>query len=233
MCTVSYVPLGPGQFILTSNRDENPARITHQPGEETTLVASQTIVCPKDSQAGGSWIAMSAEGKVACLLNGAFKKHAHTPPYEKSRGLILMDYFSYESAIQFHNKVNLKGIENFTLIMLEEGRVYELRWDGEERFFKFLDEKEPHLWSSCTLYDEATAAQKELKFSTWLEENEKPSVEQLSFFHGYNNPDGFLLERPEVKTVSITSVQKTGSSITMIYYDLLTGTHAEKQVALE
>lgn len=231
MCTVTFVPLGADQFILTSNRDENPDRVTHQPGE-TTIVQSESIVCPKDSKAGGSWIAMSVDGRVACLLNGAFKKHEHRPPYEKSRGLILMDYFSYESAIQFHNKYNFTGIENFTLLMLENGNVFELRWDGEEKFFKFINEKEPHIWSSCTLYDEDAAANKEFKFMDWVEEKPKPSADELAFFHGLKNPDGFLLELPMVKTVSITTVEKTSSFIRMNYNDLLTNAGVEKKLAL-
>lgn len=248
MCTVSYVPLGLDQFILTSNRDENPDRITLQPGEEITIVQSETmptgqadIICPKDSKAGGSWIAMSTNGKVACLLNGAFKKHVHEPSYRKSRGLILMEYFSFSNAIEFHNKIDLRGIENFTLIMLEEDSGYELRWNGEEKFFKFILKNEAQLWSSCTLYDEETALQKEIKFNNWIETKEKPTVGELSFFHGLNNPDGFLLparlfgsdeKKQMVKTVSITSVQKRDSSISMHYYDLLTKTSVEKQVEL-
>src|SRR5215216_6452651 len=115
MCTVSYVPLKNKEFILTSNRDENPLRVTHDPGDATTIQDSGTIISPRDSKAGGSWIGMSANGKIACLLNGAFKKHHHNPPYSRSRGLVLMEYFSYNSAMEFHNKVKLEGVENFTL----------------------------------------------------------------------------------------------------------------------
>ncbi len=228
MCTVSFVPLDSGNFILTSNRDENPDRVTLEP----TIVESGEIVCPKDSQAGGSWIAMSTSGKVACLLNGAFKKHEHNPPYSRSRGLIVMEYFSSESAIQFHNKVNLQGVENFTLLMFENGMVYEFRWDGEEKFFQLKDETDPHIWSSCTLYDEDTAADKEFKFQDWMEENPKPTEEQISFFHGYKNPEGFLLDLSQVKTVSITSVQKIGNKMRMKYHDLLTGPDADQSITL-
>ncbi len=232
MCTVSYVPLGSGNFILTSNRDENPERVTHEPGDETTIVEAGTIICPKDSKAGGSWIAMSTQGKVACLLNGAFIKHSHQPPYRKSRGLILMEYFSYETAIQFHNKIDLKNIENFTLIMLENGMVYELKWDGEEKFFQMKEENETHLWSSCTLYDEETASGKDLKFHSWIDTQTQITADGLSFFHGLNNPDGFLLDLPIVKTVSITTVQKSSNEIRMNYHDLLTRDHVEKTVSI-
>lgn len=231
MCTVSYVPLGAGNFILTSNRDENPDRVTIEPGKETTLVEASTIICPRDSKAGGSWIAMSINGRVACLLNGAFKKHSHEPPYSRSRGLIVMEYFLYESAIQFHNKVDLKGVENFTLIMLENGMVYEMRWDGEEKFFQLKDERDAHIWSSCTLYDEDTAADKEFKFQDWMEEKGKPTVDEIAFFHGLNNPDGFLLELPQVKTVSITTIEKKTTGIRMDYHDLLTRLNVEKTIS--
>ena len=230
MCTVSYVPLGPGNFILTSNRDENPQRVTLEPGKSTTLVEAETIIAPKDTKAGGSWIAMSAHGKVACLLNGAFVKHQHEPPYRKSRGLVLLDYFSFSTAIEYHNKADLQGIENFTLLMLENGMLYELRWDGQEKFFAMKEEDEPHLWSSCTLYDAETASNKEQKFLHWMEDHEKPTAAELAFFHGLNNPDGFLLELPMVKTVSITTVHKTAADIRMDYYDLLTAHNVEKTV---
>jgi hypothetical protein len=232
MCTVSYVPLGSGNFILTSNRDENPERITLEPGQQITISQTNTIICPKDSKAGGSWIAMSNNGKVACLLNGAFKKHHHKPPYSRSRGLVLMEYFQHPGAIPFHNKVDLQGVENFTLLMFENGMVYELRWDGEEKFFQLKDENEPTLWSSCTLYDDETAAYKDLKFQNWIEEKEKPTPAELIHFHGYNNPDGYLLDLPIVKTVSITSIQKTGDQLQMKYCDLLTGHDVDKSIVL-
>ena len=232
MCTVSYVPLGSGHFILTSNRDENPERVTIEPGKETNIVQSDSIICPKDSKAGGSWIGMSTNGKVACLLNGAFIKHKHIPPYRKSRGLVLMDYFQANSAIEYHNKVDLNGIENFTLLMLENGMVYEFRWDGEEKFFQLKDESESHLWSSCTLYPEEVAEQKNEKFHHWIEKIESPNAEEIAFFHGLNNAEGFLLELPMVKTVSITSIEKTPTHIQMDYHDLLTNTDVSKTVQI-
>ena len=232
MCTVSYVPLGSGNFILTSNRDENPERVTLEPGQQITISHTETIICPKDSKAGGSWIGMSNNGKVACLLNGAFKKHQHKPPYNRSRGLVLMEYFQHPGAIQFHNKVDLQGVENFTLLMFENGMVYEMRWDGEEKFFQLMDENEPTLWSSCTLYDEETSATKDLKFQNWIESRERVTPDELVHFHGYNNPEGFLLDLPIVKTVSITCIQKTDNKLHMKYHDLLTGHDVDKSIVL-
>jgi hypothetical protein len=232
MCTVSYVPLGSGNFILTSNRDENPERVTLEPGQHITIRETETIICPKDSKAGGSWIAMSSDGRIACLLNGAFKKHQHQPPYSRSRGLIVMEYFSYPTAIDFHNRVDLTGVENFTLLMLQDGMVYEMRWDGQEKFFLLKDEEEPALWSSCTLYDEETAAAKEFKFQHWIESKETVTPPEIVHFHGYKNPEGFLLDLPMVKTVSITCIKKTSDKLHMKYHDLLTGHDVDKSINL-
>lgn len=232
MCTVSYVPTGAGNYILTSNRDENPDRITHFPGEETTIVESSTIVCPKDSKAGGTWIAMSGRGKVACLLNGAFVKHKHQPPYRKSRGLILLDYFNFPSATDFVSGVDLQEIENFTLVMAENGKLFELRWDGVQKYIKELDALTHHLWSSCTLYDSDTAQNKYMKFDKWIKSTPQTDAESIARFHGYHNPDGFILERPMVKTVSITTITKDNTGLGMVYHDLVSGHDVQKQIGL-
>lgn len=232
MCTVSYVPTGDHNFILTSNRDENPERITHFPGEKSTIVVSNTIVCPKDSKAGGTWIAMSENGRVACLLNGAFVKHKHEPPYRLSRGLILLDYFSYGSAGEFANMVALNEIENFTLVMVENSRLFELRWDGSQKYFVELDATKPYLWSSCTLYDDSTAEAKYVKFINWISLNPQLHPQAMAHFHGFNNPEGFILDRPLVKTVSITTISKSSSSFEMCYHDLLTNQDVIQQIGI-
>jgi len=232
MCTVTFVPLGKNEFILTSNRDEDPNRVTLDPENLTTIKDNGFIVSPRDSKAGGSWIGMSEDGKVACLLNGAFVKHHHNPPYSRSRGLVLMEYFSSKSAMDFHNRVDLNGVENFTLLMLENNRVYEFRWDGEEKFFDIKDEREPHIWSSCTLYDAATSAQKETRFLNWFDEQKEFSDDKMASFHGFKNPPGFLLELPMVKTVSITTIHKNAEELTMKYHDLLTYHDVTKTIEL-
>ncbi|MBK6665833.1 MAG: NRDE family protein [Saprospiraceae bacterium] len=71
MCTVSYMPTKSG-FILTSSRDESKVRKALPPA--TYHLHGQDLVFPKDILAGGTWIAASERGQVACLLNGAFDK---------------------------------------------------------------------------------------------------------------------------------------------------------------
>ncbi len=71
MCTVTYLPLGNNNFILTSNRDETPLRKTIPPKEYDENGVELTY--PKDELAGGTWIGLSDKNRLVCLLNGGFK----------------------------------------------------------------------------------------------------------------------------------------------------------------
>lgn len=232
MCTVTYIPTGPQSFILTSNRDENPQRATGSPDANCTISQEEYVVFPKDQRAGGTWIAISSLNRMACLLNGAFVKHQHRPPYRKSRGLIVLDFFSAAGIRSFVENIDLDGVEPFTLVMIDRGELGELRWDGSQKYFRALDSSEAWIWSSATLYDEQTAAAKEIRFRQWLAVHDTPLPEEVSHFHGVNNPEGYLLDLPVVKTVSITSVENTGDTLCMVYHDLLTGAHSARTVEI-
>ena len=93
MCTVTYVPNQEG-IILTSNRDESPER---SPKNITRLVGRFNLCFPQDTLAGGTWIAADDRRRIICVLNGAFEKHAHVPPYRKSRGILALEYFNFET----------------------------------------------------------------------------------------------------------------------------------------
>ncbi|HAD11338.1 MAG TPA: hypothetical protein DCF33_02760, partial [Saprospirales bacterium] len=111
MCTVTYLPLSNG-FILTHNRDEAPARSPKSIVRE----GSPAILFPRDTHAGGTWIACSQSGRTACLLNGAFVLHRRQPPYRRSRGLLLLDFFDWKNADDFFAEYDLHNIEPFTFL---------------------------------------------------------------------------------------------------------------------
>ena len=91
MCTVTFLPVG-NTLYLTSNRDEAAARkIADAP--QIVPFSAGNILFPKDSEAGGTWVATHENGNAMVLLNGAFVKHQHNPPYRKSRGLIFLEVF--------------------------------------------------------------------------------------------------------------------------------------------
>lgn len=224
MCTVTYIPQSGNDFILTSNRDENSARSP----QNLTRGRVQTVelIFPRDTAAGGTWIAASNDGRVVCLLNGAFEKHSHRPPYRRSRGLMVLDCFSFLSAETFVRYYQFQGMEPFTFIMAGNKRLHELRWDGKNIHFKKLDENEKHIWSSSTLYPPDIQEKRLSWFKSWKKNRTDFSLKAIQNFHhhgGEADPwNGFVMNRKNiVQTVSVTNVVKKAHKIEMIYHDLL------------
>lgn len=190
MCTVTYLPR-PSGFILTHNRDEAPSRSPQSIVREAKSDGN-TLLFPRDIKAGGTWIATSRQGRTACLLNGAFVKHHHQPPYRRSRGLILLDFFEWEQPDDFFQQYDLEGVEPFTMLFFAQEkhfessnisessipRVSEFRWDGQQRFFTPLPSNEAHFWCSSTLYPPAMQARREQVFRDWLAQSPHHSITQ-------------------------------------------------------
>jgi hypothetical protein len=226
MCTVSFVPTGEGDFILTSNRDETVARgLASFPKKFNR--DGQTIICPVDPLASGSWIAISENGNLRCLLNGAFQKHSHHPPYRLSRGIVVLDSLSFDDPHEFSKKYDLDDIEPFTMVMVrneKEPIIFELRWDGKEKYLRSLSAADVLLWSSATLYTGEVAAAKEKAFKNYLEELTVLTAENLVEIHSHFLYEDWIqgAERVSVvSTLSITSVESKDSRMQMNYRDLV------------
>jgi len=234
MCTVTYIPQPEGSFILTSNRDESPLRSPENLSMESHH--GRTLLFPKDKGAGGSWIAASDDNRVACVLNGAFVKHKHQPPYRKSRGLMLVEYFGFPSVNDFAKRYDFEGIEPFTLILVEGNKPFEIRWDGRSLHHKILEPNEMHIWSSATLYPPEVQEKRLMWFNRWKEEASDFSLESIRAFHLHGGePDpwnGFVMNRNDkVRTVSVTSVVQEPDGFEMIYGDLLRNTEKRMKLA--
>lgn len=248
MCTVTYLPYRDG-FILTHNRDEAPTRSPHLISREKR--AGSTLIFPKDTKAGGAWIAASDKGATACLLNGAFVKHSHEPPYRRSRGLVLLDFFDASDPEQFFSTYELAGIEPFTLLFFRKNQVEEFRWDGERRHHKSMPPDQPHFWCSATLYPPVIQALREQVFEQWLEKNKSflqptpgyeppegrrlPSrIYRLHLTGGIGDPENnFVMNRSgRVRTVSITQVVCREGKFRMRYADLLEGFRNAKKLRI-
>lgn len=235
MCTVTLVPFnteGKG-FVLTSNRDEAANRIAIPPKfyEEEGI----ELFYPKDKEGGGSWIGLSQNSRLICLLNGGFENHVRKDSYRMSRGVVLKEFLTaaqIDSAIEAYN---LKDIEPFTIILVDwnrDLRFLEVVWDGERKHIKELD-KINHLWSSSPLY---TPEMKKLR-ENWFQifqEKKNISPESIWEFHhtggiGDNHVD-VIMDRGFVKTQSISQVVKNEEGILFIYEDLLTSNIMRKNI---
>jgi hypothetical protein len=236
MCTVSFLPKGGNDFILTSNRDEKESReIAHHPKE--FINQHIKVVYPQDPRAKGTWIAMAENGFTLCLLNGGFAAHKSKPPYRKSRGVVLLDFFQYNNVNQFVVNYYFKNIEPFTLIIVDYKsalHLYEIRWDGKQVHLSFKDSKVSHIWSSVTLYTPDIRAEREQWFNDWKKEQKTGfEAEKVKEFHltggkGDKENDLFM-KRAGTFTVSVSQIKKEGKALEMNYTDCMkhsSSTHA-------
>lgn len=239
MCTVTYLPYRSG-FILTHNRDEAPTRSPKEISREK--IGDDILLYPRDTKAGGAWIVAAGSGKTACLLNGAFIKHTHEPPYRQSRGLLLLDFFKWPEPDDFFNRYVLDGIEPFTFLFFQPGTVCEFRWDGAQRYLKTLSATEPHFWCSPTLYPPEMQAKRENIFQNWLANNTRPdassnilprTIYRLHLTGSLGDPENdYVMNRGNrVQTVSVTQVVCEAGVARMRYHDLLEAHRDLRQIS--
>jgi hypothetical protein len=243
MCTVSYLPLPREGFIITSTRDEKTLRKPAFPPENYNIHGRE-IYFPRDTDAGGSWIASSPGGHSLCLLNGGFVIHESRPPYRKSRGLVLLDFFLYNEVAAFRDRYDFKGIEPFTLLVRRFGgntpgragsTFDELRWDGDHLHHTPLDPDMPAIWSSVTLYSAEVIHQRKQWFEQWLKGKPKFTIASALNFHktaGTGNiQNDILMNRDNVvKTVSISSIFRSPLRHEFYYEDMVEKRQHSKKI---
>jgi len=226
MCTVTYVPLGNSDFILTSSRDipfsrkkaEHP-KLVHEDGAD--------LCYPKDGKAGGTWIGTSNKKRLICLLNGAFEYHTSRTSYSRSRGLIVKELLKANDIRKGLETVDLEDVEQFTLTIVDWNTSLELLefvWDGDEKHTRLMPQ-EAHIWSSSTLYDAGVKQLRTEWFALWQKRNKKSQKSMLTFHHEAGVGDAYidvLMNRGMGGTVSITSIEKNGDTLHMFYEDVVT-----------
>lgn len=218
MCTVSFLPFK-DKVVLTSNRDEMASR-------EHALAPKiyDQLMYPKDPQGSGSWIAMHESGNFVCLLNGAFEPHERVLPYRHSRGLVVTEFFNYDSVQDFCDQYNFDRIEPFTLVIWQNNQLFEFRWDAEQYHLKALDKEQAHIYSSAPLYTKEVIQQREEWFKFYLENGDVNEATILNFhrFGGEGNERTNINMKGSIKqTVSISQMIVSEDSKRFQYFDLL------------
>ena len=223
MCTVTLIPIGNNNFVLTSNRDEAPHRTTLSP--DFYEVNKTKLLFPKDKVAGGSWIGVSDKKRVLCVLNGGYDKHERKASYRMSRGVVMRDLLITENLDKAIHDYNFEGIEPFTLVIVEWSSAIqfkELVWDGNNKHFSSLP-FEPKIWSSSTLYNDSMKKERLQWFQDFNKEHSLSSNAIMEFHKtaGKGNDDyGVVMDRFFVKTTSITQITKTQNKINMHFENL-------------
>ena len=212
MCTVTFLPLGSNEFVLTSNRDVSYKRpLASRP--DYHLKNGVRLLYPRDGKEGGTWRGSSRDNRLICLLNGGYEDHRRQEVYRKSRGLVVTELLAAQNLSETLSAIDLEGIEPFTLVMVEweeSMRLREFVWDGSLKHLKELP-LEPRIWSSSTLFDENMRDLRRGWFDSWRSESVlSPSA--ILNFHKHagegNDQVGVVLKREHVGTVSITQFVK-------------------------
>ncbi len=224
MCTVTYLPLGKNDFILTSSRDV-PFSREKALHPKKYLEDGVKLNYPKDGKAGGTWIGTSSKSRLICLLNGGFTYHTSRASYKKSRGIIVKYLLKVDDIRKGLDKIDLEGVEQFTLTIVDWNDTLELIefvWDGKQKHFKEMPQ-EPHIWSSSTLYDESVKQLRKDWFADWQQKHKFTSENILEFHNnagvGDSNID-VMMDRKVVGTVSITSIKKEDGKVVVYYKEI-------------
>ena len=224
MCTVSFVKTN-GKIIITSNRDEKVIR-PNAIEPKTYHLNHKKVIFPKDNKAGGTWYAIDEYSNVLVLLNGAEEKHSLKQRYRKSRGLIVLDLISSESPLQAWQSIDLSDIEPFTLVLYENQKLYQLRWNEAEKSNLELETNQSHIWSSSTLYSKEIRSKRAHWFYTFLDTKPEVNEAELFNFHRYteaeNTEHGLVINRNDIlKTLSITQTVIENNKVSLHYNDLI------------
>ncbi|GAA4238472.1 NRDE family protein [Postechiella marina] len=223
MCTVTIIPKGKNDFILTSNRDEAPDRLSLTP--DFYKVDGVDVLFPKDELSGGTWVGVSEKNRVVCLLNGGFTIHNRALNYRLSRGVVVKHFMVAKNIFDALSTYNLEGIEPFTMVIADWNTsllFFELVWDGQERHVTQLPNV-PKIWSSSTLYSKTMASERLSWFNAFKTENELEASAILNFHKtaGKIHKDyGVIMDRGFVKTTSITQITKVNHVVNMRFESL-------------
>jgi hypothetical protein len=219
MCTVTFVPHGPG-YRLGVNRDE---RITREPALPPAIFEAGGLraVYPHES-GGGTWLAGSERGITLTLLNWTVGERQ---AQQRSRGEIiprLIAQADLASARMLMRQVDLAGVEPFRLVgvFLRQSAVCEWRWDRQSISDELFPWEARH-WFSSGLSDEAAAQQRGTVTEAAWKEDSAGSLDWMRRLHQSHipaaGPFSICVHREDARTVSYSEVETDASSLTLCY----------------
>ena len=124
----------PGSLILAANRDEYYER----PTKSMHWWEPEKILAGKDLQAGGTWLAVSDDGRFAAITN--YKELINGKADLKTRGELVSNYITSKGLSSIDYLENIKGINyaGFNLLLGDKKGIYYFSNRTEE-----IDKLEP------------------------------------------------------------------------------------------
>jgi hypothetical protein len=229
MCTLSFLPTNEG-WIFTHNRDETVLRGLAEAPEFRDLCGVHAL-WPVDPKGGGTWWAATSKQTSLFLLNGAKVKHKRKAEYKHSRGLLIPAFLFHQGAEDFLSHYQFEDLEEFTLVGIDNNKLFEIIWDGKVPELNFLPLNEAKIWSSCTLYPPERQEQRRAWFTEFLASRPLNAEEAMHF---HTQPKGvepefeIVMQRnSHLRTVAISQVECKDNQLSTTYKDL------EKQTTSE
>lgn len=213
MCIVSLVK-SDSSFILTFNRDEDPER----PFSNPIYVLDTDIFCPIDQISGGTWIGANSS-KIYCIQNGAKVKHKRDLPYQKSRGLILLELLKTNNIEIIQKEISLYKIEPFTITVfdLHTFKLEVITYNSSSLDFE-ENSNNDFIQCSSTLYSEDNKALIANEFQLLMPKSDESILNFHQNFRIGGNLNHFLT-RPA--TTSITQFILNDNILSCTFNDLL------------
>ncbi len=128
MCTLS-IYRDDDIVRITMNRDERRTRADEIPPKQWD---DPNMIAPVDSQRGGTWIGVNADGVWACLLNG-YLEHIDDADFDasvyESRGTLIPEALASDDPVILIEQKDLSPFQSFRLLIGDENLETELYWD--------------------------------------------------------------------------------------------------------
>lgn len=227
MCTVTVLPLA-GGYLLATNRDESPHRGPALP-PAPALIGGRQALFPRDSDAGGTWVAVDEAGHGLCLLNGDRSPAAPPPADPVSRGLLVLDLLARPGHDAVWRTLNERrdtgelAVRSFKLLVLEPGTPPGLvLWDGAELARERLPDAAVVV--SSTWNSEEVHARRSQAFAALAEVPEPLRAERQRAWHSGHAPGveggdaySICMHRDDANSVSFTQVVVEAERVQMAY----------------
>lgn len=227
MCTVSIV--WPGHSVvagdhpawrLVCNRDEQRARPEAlRPAAGT--IGRHRVVSPIDPAGPGTWVAASSAGLAFALLNGRART-SDAGAWSRGRIIPLLAGASSLDEVEGHlRRIHILRTRPFTLLVAGDGGVLEVVSDGTSiRSMARLDAARLMRTSSSVAPD-MVCAWRRREFDRRVP---LPDAVAQEAFHRLSDPAvparGVLMTRPDACTVSVTSIEMSGTHLRLAYRSL-------------
>lgn len=221
MCTASWRFHERG-YTLWFNRDEQRSRALAEPPQRFTN-ESTSFLSPRDTQAGGSWIATNAHGLTLALLNFYTAGNPHTPGL-RSRGLLLHDLClarNIDATLSLLIATRLSDYAPFYLLVIESTKPPRCaRWDGMRLA---LPESVNNPLTTSSVASEAVAAFRLRRYRDLVADNGGTAEAHMRYHRDFQPEQlayGTLMCRSDARTVSLTEVRVDDAYSSMRYYEI-------------